>query len=420
LRLDPERDLLARDARVTWHPYTQHGAEPRPLPIVAARGATLTLADGRTLIDAIASWWTCLHGHGHPRLLAAMHEQAARLDHVLFAGCTHEPAVALAEELVAVAPRSLTRVFFSDDGSTAVEVALKLVRQRWVHAGEEERTVFVALEHAYHGDTFGAMAVGDPTPFFAAFEPLLFAVERVRPDGVASALARLGERAAGVIVEPLVQAAGGMRMHAPATLKAIRAACDAHGVPLVADEVFTGLGRTGTLFACEQAGITPDLLCLAKGLTGGLFPLAVTLATEAIFEAFLSSDRARAFFHGHTHTAHPVGCAVARASLALCREEDVPARLDAIGERIAAGLEDVAASERVLELRRTGGVVALELRAGERGYLAEQAPRLRAAAAERGVLLRPLGPVLYAVPPACTSAEQCAKIAEVMAELALL
>jgi adenosylmethionine-8-amino-7-oxononanoate aminotransferase len=292
-----------------------------------------------------------------------------------------------------------------------------------VPAGAAPRRVFVALAHASPGSPFGAWGVGAPAPFFGPSAPLFFRVARGPRQGGADALARLGARAAGVIVEPLVQAAGGMRMHAAATLGAIRAACDAWGVPLIADEVFTGFGRTGTLFACEQAGITPDLLCLAKGLTGGLFPLAVTLTTESVYEAFLSSERARAFFHGHTHTAHPIGCAVARASLALCREERVPERLAAIGARIAAALEPVAASERVLDLRRTGGVVALELRvpAGSAGgYLSDLAPRLRAAAAERGVLLRPLGAVLYSTPPACTSDEQCARIAEVMAELAEL
>jgi len=417
--------LVARDLACLWHPYTQHGADGPPLPVARARGALLELADGRVLIDAISSWWATLHGHGHPALAEAVARQARELDHVLFAGATHAPAVELAEALLAAAPAGLSRVFYSDDGSTAVEVALKIAYQRWVHAGEPERTVFVALAGGYHGDTFGAMAVGDPDPFFRAFAPLLFEARRVPPEGGAleAALAELGGRACAVIVEPLVQGAAGMRMHTPAFLRAARAACDRHGVPLIADEVMTGFGRTGALFACAKAGIAPDLLCLAKGLTGGVLPLAVTLATEALYEAFLSPERGKAFFHGHTFTASPLGCAAALASLRLVREEDTPARLDALGARIETALADLRGDVRVLDLRRTGGIVALELRPppGDRaGYLAALGPRLRAAAVERGVLLRPLGNVLYAMPPSCTTAAEADAIAAAMRELSRL
>jgi adenosylmethionine-8-amino-7-oxononanoate aminotransferase len=419
-------ELGARDAVCVWHPYTQHALDRDPLPVASASGAVLTLDDGRELIDAISSWWATLHGHGRPELVDAMARQARELDHVLFAGATHEPAVALAEELLAAAPPGLSRVFYSDDGSTAVEVALKMAYQAHVHAGEPERTVFVALEGAYHGDTFGAMAAGDPDPFFAAFAPLLFEVRRVPVD--AAALDELGERACAVIVEPLLQGAAGMRMHDEDFVRAARAACDRAGVPLIADEVLTGFGRTGALFACELAGVTPDLLCLGKGLTGGTFPLAATLATEAVYERFLSTDRRKTFFHGHTFTANPVGCAVARASLDLCRRESVPAKLDALGARIHARLaatfeeSGLEADGRVRDLRRLGGVVAFDLvpPSGERGYLAELAPRLRAAAAQRGVLLRPLGTTLYAIPPACTTDAQADRIADVAIELARL
>lgn len=408
-------DLVARDRRHLWHPYTQHGTEPDPLPVVAASGALLKLADGRELIDGISSWWTCLHGHGHPRLVAALARQAQQLDHVLFAGCTHPPAVELAEALLEVVPRGLARVFYSDNGSTAVEVALKMAYQRWVHLGQPERRVFVALEGAYHGDTFGAMAVGERAPFFTPFEPLLFEVRQAAPraEALESALFGLGGRAAGLILEPRVQGAAGMRMHPDELLRAARASCDRHGVPLIADEVMTGFGRTGDLFATVGAGVAPDLLCLAKGLTGGSFPLAATLATEELFGAFVSDDRSRAFFHGHSFTATPTGCAVALESLALCREDDVPARLDRVGRRIEAGLE--------LEgVRRRGGIVAVDLAtpAGDAGYLSTLGPSLRAAAVEEGVLLRPLGNVLYALPPACTSDEQCDRIAAAMNALA--
>jgi adenosylmethionine-8-amino-7-oxononanoate aminotransferase len=412
--------LSERDARALWHPYTQHGLEREALPIASASGSILVLEDGREIVDAISSWWTCLHGHANPRLVAALWDQAARLDHVLVAGGTHEPAVALAEELLAVAPSGLARVFYSDDGSTAVEVALKIALQGHQQAGESERRVFVALEGAYHGDTFGSMAIGEREPFFAPFEPLLFEVRRAAVDAgaIEGVLKKLGRRAAGVILEPLVQGAGGMRMHAPELVRAAREACDRYGVPLIADEVMTGFGRTGTLFACERAGVTPDLLCLAKGLTGGMLPLAATLCTAPWFERFVSTDRARAFFHGHSFTASPLGCAVARASLALCREHDTPATLDAIGLRIEECLRSrLGARASALHLRRRGGIVALDL-AGSQGYLAPAALELRARALERGVLLRPLGNVLYAMPPASTSADQADLVADTLAELA--
>ncbi|MDA0933300.1 MAG: adenosylmethionine--8-amino-7-oxononanoate transaminase [Planctomycetota bacterium] len=416
--------LAARDAVHQWHPYTQHAIEREPLAVVRASGAELELADGRVLIDAISSWWTSLHGHGEPRLIDAMTQQAQRLDHVLFAGATHEPAVALGEELLAVTPPGLNRIFFSDNGSTAIEVALKMAFQRHVLEGHEARRVFVGLEGSYHGDTFGAMAVGDPDPFFAPFAPLLFEVRRTKPcaSALESVLDELGPRAAGVLLEPLVQGAGGMRMHDADFLRAARRMTRARGLPLIADEVMTGFGRTGALFACGKAGIEPDLMCLAKGLTGGLLPMAATLATESYYEAFLSEDRGRAFFHGHSFTGHPIGCAVARASLALALENDVPSRLDAIGARIEsrvrAGLEG---SPQARDLRRTGGIVAFDLvdpAGGHAGYLAARTPALRRRAADRGVLLRPLGNVVYAMPPACLGPEQADQIADAMLDLA--
>lgn len=414
-------DLAARDRRVCWHPYTQHGIEPEPLPVVSAHGAWLQLADGRRLLDGISSWWATLHGHCQPRIAAAIAAQAARLDHVLFAGATHEPAVQLAEQLLAIAPSGLSRVFYSDDGSTAVEVALKMVLQAWAQRGAPQRTVFVALEGAYHGDTFGAMAAGDPDPFFTALAPLFFRVQRVPVDAdgasVAAALEALGDRAAGVIVEPLLQGAAGMRVQPNGFLPGVRAACTAHGVPLVADEVFTGFGRTGAMFACDRAGVRPDVLCLAKGLTGGTLPLAATLATEDLFAAFLHHERSRYFPHGHTFTANPIACAAALASLQLCRENDTPRRLAAIGERLFARLQDLAAHPQVRDLRQLGGMVALDLVDERPGYLAAATPKLRAAAIARGVLLRPLGNVLYALPPACVEEPEIGLLAATMRAL---
>ena len=399
-----------------WHPYTQHGLNEEPLAVVGAQGSRLRLAGGQEVIDAISSWWACLHGHGPPRLLEAMRRQAATLDHVLFAGCTHAAAVELAETLVEITPDRLTRVFFSDNGSTAVEVALKMVAQRWVHLGQPRRQVFVALEGAYHGDTFGAMSVGMRNPLFWAFEPLLFEVRQVpaRTADLDAALAELGDRAAAVILEPLVQGAAGMMMHEAEFVRAVRGSCDRHGLPMIADEVMTGFGRTGALFACQRAEVCPDLMCLSKGLTGGAFPLAVTMASEQMFGAFLSEDPRNTFFHGHTFTAHPIGCAAASASIALCKEDGVVERLDAIGARIEEGLGAMRDDARVVELRRTGNVVALELRSDDQGYLSDRLRHVRRRSIDNGVLLRPLGNVLYAIPPTCVTDAECDRIAAAM------
>jgi adenosylmethionine-8-amino-7-oxononanoate aminotransferase len=312
-------------------------------------------------------------------------------------------------------------VFYSDDGSTAVEAGMKMVLQSWVHRREPERRVFVALEGAYHGDTFGAMAAGDPDPFFAAFAPLLFEVRRVPADAeaLADTLAALGGRAAGFLLEPLLQGAAGMRVMSEGFVRAARALCDEHGVPLIADEVMTGFGRTGALFACGKAGITPDVLCLAKGLTGGMLPLSATVATEELFACFLHHERSRFFPHGHTYTANPIACAVGIASLRLCRERDVPGMLDAIGRAIYDELTPLRGDERVEGMRHLGGMAALDLAvpAGDAGYLSSRTPELRRAAIERGVLLRPLGNVLYALPPACTTLDEARAIGRTMRAL---
>jgi adenosylmethionine-8-amino-7-oxononanoate aminotransferase len=416
-----EDDWARRDAAVCWHPYTQHGLEPSFLPVVGAKDAWLELADGRRMLDAVSSWWACLHGHGHPRIVAALAAQAARLDHVLFAGCTHAPAVRIAERLVAATPAGLDRVFFSDDGSTAVEVALKACYLACRRRGED-RPLFVALEGAYHGDTFGAMSVSEPDPFFEDFRPLLFRVERCArdPQALAALMAREGPRVAAVIVEPVVQGAAGMQAVPPALVRAARTLCDEHGAALVADEVMTGFGRTGTLFACEQADVVPDALCLSKGLTGGTLPLAATLFSEAVFDAFRDTDRGRMFFHGHTFTANPIACAVALASLDVVEEDDTPARFARIGARIEAGVADAVAASPALSLRRFGGIVAIELGDGaDDGYLAGIGTPLRTACRERApdVLLRPLGNVLYAMPPACTTEDECDLVAARLREV---
>ncbi|HEV8629975.1 MAG TPA: adenosylmethionine--8-amino-7-oxononanoate transaminase [Thermoanaerobaculia bacterium] len=413
-------DWLELDRRHVWHPYTQMATAPPPLPVVAAEGAWLILADGRRVLDGISSWWVTLHGHAHPRIAHAVAAQAARLEQVIFAGCAHEPAARLAAELVRLAPPGLPRVFFSDDGSTAVEVAMKMAVQAWRHRGEPQRTLFVALEGAYHGDTFGAMAAGAQAVFHGAFAGLLCEVRRVPVPGagvsVAAAvetlerlLVEVGERVAALLVEPIVQAAGGMRFHPPEYLAALRAATARRGIPLVADEIFTGFGRTGRTFACEHAGIAPDLMCVSKGLTGGFLPLAATLASEAIYADFLSADRGRAFFHGHSYTANPIACAAALASIALLDEEACLARVAALERLFAARLARLRGLAAVGAVRGIGGLAVVELAgAAEAGYLDPRGPALQRRLLDRGVLIRPLGSVVYFLPPYCISDEECA------------
>ncbi len=418
-----QKTLIERDRACTWHPYTQHGLGRDPMEVASAKDATLTLTDGRQVIDAISSWWAILHGHGDPVLVEAARHQFETLDHVLFAGATHEPAVRLAERLVEVTPEGLDRVFYSDNGSTAVEVALKIALQFFAQNGQPQRQVFIALNGAYHGDTFGSMSVGDPDPFFEAYKPFLFDCVRIEPtaDALAQAFEDLGDKAAGVIVEPLIQGAAGMQTNSIDFLQAVRKQCDANQVPFIADEVMTGFGRTGSLFACELAGVRPDLMCLAKGLTGGIFPLSVTMVSEALFQGFFSDDRMRTFFHGHTFTAHPVGCAVALASLKLNIDRQVPERLQAIGERIRARISPLESNPGIANLRQVGGMVAWDLvgsKGTDAGYLSQAGPAMHQASLDMGVLLRPLGNVVYALPPACTTDSQADQIADTMLALA--
>ncbi|HEV3145271.1 MAG TPA: aminotransferase class III-fold pyridoxal phosphate-dependent enzyme, partial [Gemmataceae bacterium] len=314
-----ENDLLARDRRHVWHPYTSLQDPDPPLAVVGAQDEFLHLADGRRVIDGISSWWTILHGHRNPRLLTALQAALAQLDHVQFAGVTHPYAVELAERLLQTAPWPDGRVFYSDNGSTAAEVALKMAYQYWCHRGEPQRRLFIGFEHGYHGDTFGAMAVSRDPVFFGRFEPLLFRAEivPVDPDQLDAVLAKHKDHVAAVILEPLLQAAGGMRMHSPETLRQIFEVTRQHGVLFIADEVMTGCGRTGTLWAHQAAGIAPDLICTAKTLAGGLLPLAATLASPNIVAAWDTADRRQTFFHGHSFTAHALACAVACANLRI-------------------------------------------------------------------------------------------------------
>src|SRR6478672_5212476 len=436
----------ARDLGVLWHPCTQMREHPDVLPLVPIErgaGAWLVGRDGRRYLDAVSSWWTNLVGHAEPRIAQAIATQALTLEHVILAGFSHQPAVELAEKLLAIAPRQpdrapLAKVFYADNGSAGVEVALKMAFHWFRNRGEDRRSKFVALENGYHGETIGALSVGDiplyrrvyapllaealfaPSPDAYLCEPGETAVDRANRAG--DALADLLQRHAGeicaLILEPRVQCAGGMRMHDPHYLARARELCDAHGVFLIADEIAVGFGRTGTLFACEQAGVQPDLLCLSKGLTGGFLPLAAVLATQSIYDGFLDDSRERAFLHSHSYTGNPLACAAALASLAIFESDDVLARNRSTASRMATLAAPLADLPHVADVRQAGMILAVELtRGGDRRAPFDPAMRvgLRAyrAALEGGVVLRPLGDTLYWMPPYCIDDEQLELLARV-------
>jgi len=408
-----------------WHPFTQHGLE-EPIPLVTqAEGAALHTADGRRIIDAISSWWVTTHGHCHPRIVQAIRDQAEKLDQIIFAGWTHEPAEELARRLVEVAPRPLNHVFYSDSGSTAVEVALKMALGYWANRGEPRHRI-VVMQHSYHGDTFGGMSVGERGVFTKAYQSLLFDVtsvpypaagaEQATLDALEAACAQ-GD-AAAFIVEPLILGSGGMLVYPPRVLAEMHAICARHGVLFIADEVMTAWGRTGTLFACEQASVVPDIMCLSKGLTGGAVPLAVTLATPPIYEAHYSQDRSQQFFHSSSYTANPINCAAALANLDVWRDEPVLERVATLAERQADGLAGLASVPGLINPRQCGTMIAIDLATGDAGYLADVGPKLKAFFLERGLLLRPLGNTVYVMPPYCISGEDLTTVYGMIAEAA--
>jgi adenosylmethionine-8-amino-7-oxononanoate aminotransferase len=408
--------LADRDRAVLWHPYTQMLTADPPLAITSAQGVYLHTEDGSKILDGISSWWVNIHGHSHPKLNEALARQARELEHVVFAGCTHRPAVELAERLVAILPKGLERVFYSDNGSTAVEVALKMALQYWGNRGEPQRRVFVTLPNAYHGDTVGAMSASEASVFTRPYESLLFPV--VRSSDPEAALRQLGDTVAAVLVEPMLQGAGGMVVWPAEFLRTVRESCNRYGTLLIADEVLTGFGRTGKMFACEHAGVSPDIICLSKALTAGYLPLGATVVTNAIYEAFLSEDRTKTFFHGHSYTANPLACAVALASLDLFRDEPVLERVAALERRLRQGLEPLRAAGGV---RVIGGVGIIEVKSGPEGYLSGLGPRLYRTFLDRGLLLRPLGNVVYFMPPYVVSdAETAWAIEQILDVLAVL
>lgn len=394
-----------------WHPFTQHALEPEMKRIVSTEGAHLVDADGRRILDAISSWWVITHGHRHPRITAAIKRAAETFDQLIFAEYTHEPAETLARGLIDLAPPGLSHVFLSDSGSTSVEVALKMALGFFHNRGTPRRRVAV-LEHGYHGDTIGTMSAGERGVFNAPYEPLLFAVERLPfPDpaheqatlDAFEAAARRGDVAA-LLVEPLVLGAGGMKIWRVEVLAELARIAARHDVLVIADEVMTGWGRTGTLFACEQAAITPDILCTSKGLTGGSLPLAATLCRPEIFAAHWSTDRRRTFFHSSSFTANPIACAAACANLEIWRGEPVRDRITTLAERQRTHLARFADDRRFRDVRGLGTIAALDFALDDAGYLAEVGPKLRAFFRARDLLVRPLGNVVYVMPPYCIEA----------------
>jgi adenosylmethionine---8-amino-7-oxononanoate aminotransferase len=419
-----------------WHPFSQPATDPPPIAIRRAAGAYLDTQDGRRLIDGISSWWVTLHGHSHPDIAAAIAEQAARLEHVLLAGFTHDAVEELSARLRIYLPSRLNRIFYSDDGSTAVEVALKIAVQYWRNIERPEKTGIVALEHAYHGDTVGAMSVAEDSEFNAAFRAMRFPVHRVHsaycyrcPVGKTRAtckieclekLARLleekSDEIAAVIVEPLLQGAEGMIVHPAEFLAGVRELCTQHEVLLIADEVLTGFGRTGRMFACEHANVVPDLMSLAKGLTGGFLPMGATVCADFIAQEFIGEDKSRTFWHGHSYTGNPICCAAGIASLKIFEREPVFERIERIAAIHKERLEAVREHPAVGDARQIGTVAAIELRADDSGYFSRLKPMLYDFYLQRGVLLRPLGNVVYVLPPYCISANDLHRVHDVIAE----
>lgn len=402
-----------------WRPYTQMQTETPPLTAVETEGARIKLADGRWLIDGIASWWTACHGYNHPHIVAAMRDQLDTMPHVMFGGLTHEPALTLGARLARMLPGAgtgvaLDHIFFSDSGSVAVEIALKMAVQVWRNKGDRNRCRFIAFRNAYHGDTMGAMSVCDPDDgmhaLFGGYFPEQIIVDLPRDSetlaGFETLLARRRAEIAAVIMEPLVQAAGGMKFHEPDVLAGIRHACARHDILFIADEIATGFGRTGTLFACDAAGIVPDIICVGKALSGGAISLAATAANAAIFDTFLADDDSKAFMHGPTYMANPLACAAANASLDLFDAGEWQRQVAAIEDHFIQALEPCRALDHVTDVRVRGAI----------GVVQMDRPRhvnwLRQRFVSEGVWVRPFGDVVYLMPPFTVTNEQRAALSD--------
>ena len=410
------------DRRHLWHPFTQARTAPPPIVAVSGQGARIVAADGREYLDMVSSWWVTLHGHGHPEIAEAIALQARRLEQVIFADFTHAPAAELAARLCGLLPGDLDRVFYSDDGSTAVEVALKLALQFWLNIGQGHKKRFIGFDGGYHGDTVGAMSAGVGSGYFRTFTAMLFPVD-VAPfphtwDGDAEVEAKEADslravarslasgEVAAVIIEPLIQGAGGMRLCRPQFLQALAAMVHEAGALLVFDEVMTGFGRTGELFACLGAGVTPDLICLSKGLTGGFLPMAMTVVREEIYQGFLGEGLDKAFLHGHSYTANPLGCAAGLASLELLLQPACTDRRATINAVHRDELARLTATAPITHGRVLGTIAAFDVVVDDPGYGAAIGGHIKRACLDQGVLVRPLGNVVYLLPPYCTTEEE--------------
>jgi len=419
--------LTARDLKVIWHPYTQMKTALPPIPIVRGEGALLFDENGRKYIDAVSSWWVNIHGHAHPYIAKKVSEQLNKLEHVIFAGFTHEGAVDLAERLLEILPANQQKVFYSDNGSTAVEVAIKMCLQYW-HNNGENRTKIIAFKNAYHGDTFGAMAVSSRSAFTAAFDQLLFEVEFIDlPDqgniqSLKSQIASLKSTTACFIFEPLVQGAGGMLMYGAEYLNELMAHCREERVLMIADEVFTGFGRTGKNFATYHVQEQPDIMCFSKGLTGGTMALGLTTCTQVIYDAFLSDDKLKTLFHGHSFTANPIAIAAALASLDLFLEPSTLKNIKRIEDRHRSFGEKIKAHQKVKTIRQTGTIFAMEWETGsDTSYFNSLRDVLYQYFLAAGIILRPLGNTLYILPPYCITDDELnyiyAKIEQALNEI---
>lgn len=410
---------MTRPSSPLWHPFTQHALEGREIFIDHAKGASLFTKDGREILDGISSWWVNTHGHCHPAIVKAVQEQAEKLEQVIFAGFTHDPAEQLADALMQFTSHAFDHVFLSDSGSTAVEVALKMAIGKHAHAGKP-RHIIVALDDGYHGDTFGSMAAGAPSIFNSIYKPFLFSVERLPfPEknheektilAFKSLLEKNGRDIAALILEPLVLGAGGMKIYAPFVLKALYELCQQYGVLLIADEVMTGFGRTGTRFACQQAGITPDIICLSKGITGGFLPLGATLCSAAIYNAFYVKDKSRTFWHSSSYTGNALSCAAAVANLKLWHDTDTDAQIMQLAQRQTKQLQLIAAHPLATQPRQCGTLIAFDVCHSSKGYLSSVAKPLYTYFLQHNILLRPLGDTVYVLPPYCIREDELARI----------
>ncbi|MFY9488715.1 MAG: adenosylmethionine--8-amino-7-oxononanoate transaminase [Solirubrobacterales bacterium] len=412
-------ELAELDKQYLWHPFTQQrGWSDEDAPIIeSALGCVLTDTEGRDYIDGVSSLWCNVHGHRHPTIDAAIRDQLDRVAHTTMLGLSHEPAIRLAQRLIEIAPDGLSRVFYSDSGSTATEIAVKIAYQHWQQAGQPQRTKFVALHDAYHGDTIGSVSVGGIDLFHETYRPLLFETLKAPPgdiEAMSAVLAQHGSEVAAVMIEPLVQGAAGMLMQPPGYLKAVRDLCDEHSTLLICDEVATGFGRTGKMFACQHEDVTPDLMCVAKGITGGYLPLAATLARASLYESFLGEhEDFRTFFHGHTYTGNPLACAAALASLDVFEDEQTLEHVAQLDPLLDELLAPIAEMPRVREIRRRGMMIGIELEGFE--VADRSGHQVVLEARERGAVLRPLGDVVVLMPPLAISPNQLRELVGITA-----